>query len=350
MSKTNTEKELDLSSAVLKLSLDCKKFWDINKCLSYNRMFNVIMGGRGIGKTTQIMIWCLMQRLTKGKKFIYLRRYTKESGQQRNLMSKYLDNCTFIGDGNGGGEYRYGKHVLGYLKTLVASQDYKSVDFDDVDYLIYDEAILMPGQPKRYLKDEINVLLELMSTVFRARRGYKVFIIGNNLDFFNPYCQYFNVEVFNRVYVGDEMYIEYAENSPELIECEKETPLYKLTKGTSYHEYHYNNQVYAPNNREIKALKKNDTYMFAIKINTYTLRFYANKEGDYYVADATKKELDDDSVIILLENGEINYFFLSQIKHTNTEKIILYYYYHNKLFGASQEANNLLDMLLEIII
>lgn len=350
MSKYDKEKELDISSAKLKLSLNCKKFWDINKCLSYNRMFNVIMGGRGIGKTTQILIWCLMQRLTKGKKFIYLRRYSKECGQQRNLMAKYIDNCSFIGDGNSGGEYRYGKNVLGYLKNLTASQDYKSVDFDDVDYVIYDEAILMPGQPKRYLKDEINVLLEFMSTVFRARTGYKVFVIGNNLDFFNPYCQYFNVEVFNKVYVGEEIYIEYADNSPELVECEKETPLYKLTKGTSYHEYHYNNQVYAPNTREIRTLQKNDAYVFGIKINQYTLRFYLNHDGDYYVVEATRKVIDDNTLIILMENNEVNYFFLSQLKRTTAGGLILYYYYHNRLYGSSQEANNLLDMVLELIV
>lgn len=349
MGTKKKENKPDISTAKVKLTLDCKKYWNINKCLSYNKMFNVIMGGRGIGKTTQIIIWCLKQAIERGRKFIYLRRYIKECGQQKSLLAKYLDNVTFIGDGNGGGRYMYGDYVLGYLKCLAVSQDYKSVDFDDVDYIIYDEAILMAGQPKRYLKDEINVLLEFMSTVFRARTGYKVFIVGNNLDFFNPYCQYFNVEIFNRVYVGEEMYIEYATNSAELLAVEEETPLYRLTKGTSYHEYHYNNAVFAPNTREIRALKENDSYKFGIKINTYTLRFYLNSEDDSYVVDATKKKLDDNTIITLIEGGELNYFFLSQLKHSSMYNVIMYYYYHNRLYGTSQEANNLFAMLMETI-
>lgn len=347
---TKEEKELDLSSAKLKITLNCNKYWNINKCLSYNKMFNVIMGGRGIGKTTQIMIWCIMQRLTKGKKFVYLRRYKPECGQQKGLMTKYLDNVQFVGDGENGGTYYYGKEVIGYLKCLAVSSDYKSVDFDDVEYLIYDEAILMPGQPKRYLKGEIEVLLELISTIFRTRSGYKVFILGNNLDFFNPYCQYFNIDVFNKVYVGEEMYIEYADASPELVTAEKETPLYKLTKGTSYHEYHYNNEVFTTSNREIKELPKNASYRFGIKINQYTLRFYAIANDDSYIVDTTKKIINDNSLITLYENNELNYFFLNQIKQGGIKNIILYYFYHNRLYGTSQEVNSLLDMLLEVII
>lgn len=343
-------KELDITTAKLKLELDCITFYNINKCLSYNLTHNIIMGGRGIGKTTQLLIWAIKRSIEKGKQFIYLRRYKTECSDQKELMNKYLDNCSFIGDGNGGGKYMYGKTCLGYLKCLAVASNYKSKDFDDVETIIYDEGILKPGGLIRYLKDEITQLLEFISTVVRLRCQYKLFVLGNNLDFFNPYCQYFNIKVFNKIYVDKErgLYIEYCDASPELRKREEETPLFKLTKGTTYHEYHYNNAVLTNNNREFKKIQENDKYMFGIKMNNYTLRFYLNSRDNIYVVDSTSKTLDDNTIVILMENNEINYFFQNQLKMTY-KGVIIYYYYNNRMFGVDVETNALLDMLLDII-
>lgn len=342
------KKTLKLREAVCKLKLDCNKYYNINKMLSYNKMFNVVMGGRGIGKTTQLMIWLINRAIKLGRKFIYVRRNVNECKQQKNLMSKYLDFCKFIGDGNSGGVYMYGNDVVGYLKCLSVSADYKSVDFDDVDYILYDEAILMPGQPKRYLKDEITVLLEFLSTVFRTRTDYKVFIIGNNLDFFNPYCRYFNVHIFNRVFVGEELYIEYANNSVALMEAEKETPLYKLTKGTTYHEYHYANAVLTSTERKTVKLQGNEKYMFSIVINNYTLLFY-KVQNDSITVECKNKILDNNKAFVLIDNGELNYYFKREFKASLYYNLFFYYYGRQLMFGVTQDANSLVDMLYETI-
>ena len=339
---------LNLYTAIPKLKLDCNKYYNINKPLSYRKMFNIIMGGRGIGKTTQFLIWCINRAIRYGEKFIYLRRNVNECKQQKKLLNKYLDFIKFEGDGNSGGCYMYGKEVVGYLKCLSVSADYKSVDFDDVYYIIYDEAILMPGQPKRYLKDEITVLLEFLSTVFRLRTDYKVFILGNNLDFFNPYCRYFNLRVFNRVYTGEEIYVEYAVNSAELMVAEKETPLYRLTKGTTYHDYHYANAVLTSTERKTVALKGNEKYMFSIVMNTYTLLFY-KKQDDSIIVDSKNKLLNNERAFVLLNDNELNYYFKKEFKSSLYYNIFFYYYGREKMYGTTQDANSLVDMLYETI-
>ncbi len=103
------------------------------------------------------------------------------------------------------------------------------------------------------------------------------------------------------------------------------------------------------NNRECKPVQPNDSYRFGIKINDYTLRFYLNAQGDYYVVDATTKKIDDQTIIILMEKGEINYYFMTQIKNTSVKGVITYYFYNSRLYGVNTEANALIDMLLDLI-
>lgn len=53
-------------------------YYDINNTLSYNALFNIVLGGRGIGKSYQWKIKAVRDFLKKGKQFGYIRRYKDE--------------------------------------------------------------------------------------------------------------------------------------------------------------------------------------------------------------------------------------------------------------------------------
>ena len=53
-------------------------FWNINNSVSYNALFNFIIGNRGIRKTYGMKNYVINKFIKKGEQFIYLRRYKTE--------------------------------------------------------------------------------------------------------------------------------------------------------------------------------------------------------------------------------------------------------------------------------
>lgn len=341
-------KNIDISKLQIKIDIDIETFYNIYNVLSYNAFINIVMGGRGIGKTTQFLIWAIKRRRDYGEEFIYLRRYKTETANQDKLLDKIVDGVTFKGNKNGGGTYYWNGNILGYCIALSTTHNFKSVNFDNVKYIIYDEAIIKQDPTNRYLKNEVDKLLEFLSTVFRLRTGVRCFVLGNNLDYFNPYCSYFNVELFNKLYYDKErsIFIEYAKDSVKLREMETNTPLYKLTKGTAYHDYHYNNEVLVKNKVEVSKKHDNDKLRIRINMNNYTLNIYIRANKKLYI-ECKKKIIQDEITYVLLKDNEINYYYANELK-ARWLKVLEYKYYNNEIEYNSQDAYNLFEMIIDM--
>ena len=54
------------------------KYWKIDRIKSHDRLFNFVIGGRGIGKTYACKHEGIKRYLASGEQFIYLRRYKEE--------------------------------------------------------------------------------------------------------------------------------------------------------------------------------------------------------------------------------------------------------------------------------
>lgn len=342
------KEKVDISTMVVKKTIDTKLYWDIHKVLSYNSFMNISMGGRGIGKTTQAKIWCINHFKATGKQFVYLRRYKSETVLLKNFLDDCVDEIKFVGDKNDGGSYVWNGYVIGYLKALSIAQNYKSNNFDDVDTIIYDEAIIKQSISQRYLPNEVELLFEFMSTVFRNRMNNHVFVLGNNLDFFNPYCEYFKVKVFNKKFYDKnrELYIEYCDTQPALKEIEKTTALFKLTQGTAYSKYHYENEVLTNELIENSSKRPTDKLIFRIVLNDYTLNFYS-RDNQRMLIESKNKIIKDDTTMIILENGnEINWYYFNYFK-TKYQKYVLYMYYDKQCDFADNNAQALMTMLID---
>lgn len=337
----------------IKLKLNNVKYLNMSKINSYQAFMNIIMGGRGVGKTTQ----CIIQELNNNKKygdeFIYLRRYKTETALQKELLNDFVDNVKFIGDKNNGGIWKIKNHTIGYLMALSCQSKYKSVRFPKVKTIIYDEGILLPGATSRYLQDEITYLYELISTVFRNRKDIRVYILGNNLDFFNPYMSHFKVKPFKNIYFDKDrsLFIQYYKNSQELVQEEQETPLYKLTIGTAYHDYHYSNEVLLDNKVELSQIKNSDKLWFILKVNTYYINVYIRSNNKLIIQDSEKDISNDTGVhlFIMLSSQEVNYWDMKCFKNSKYYDALQYKYYKNEIDYTSQESSALLDMIIDVI-
>lgn len=337
----------------IKLKLNNVKYLNMSKINSYQAFMNIIMGGRGVGKTTQCIIQALNNNKKYGDEFIYLRRYKAETSLQKELLNDFVDNVKFVGDKNNGGVWKIKNHTIGYLMALSCQNKYKSVRFPKVKTIIYDEGILLPGATSRYLQNEMTYLYEFMSTVFRSRKDVKVYILGNNLDFFNPYMIEFKVKPFKNIYFDKDksLFIQYYKNSQELVQEEQETPLYKLTIGTSYHDYHYSNEVLLDNKVELSQIKNSDKLWFILKVNTYYINVYIRSNNKLIIQDSEKDISGDTGVhlFIMLTSQEVNYWDMKCFKNSKYYDALQYKYYKNEIDFTSQESSALLDMIIDVI-
>ena len=101
-------------------------FWDITKSLSYNCLFNFIVGDRGVGKTFGCKKYVIDKYLKTGAQFVYVRRTKRELKGIRtffaDISSNYENNFQVVNDG-----FKIDKKQAGYYLNLSTAQQQKSV-------------------------------------------------------------------------------------------------------------------------------------------------------------------------------------------------------------------------------
>lgn len=346
-------KTLNYKEMKIKLDILNPAYYQPMKCNSYNPFLSIITGGRGIGKTEQWLNDRVAHKKKTGFGFMYVRRNKKESQQQSKLLDKLLDNIKPIGDGINGWNYYYGKERIGCCIALSMQRYYKSVKFDDIDTIIFDEAIIKPSATARYLKDEVFELLELISTVFRTRKNCRVIIIGNNLSYFNPYYVYFNIPRLkdNGIYFDNNrsIYCEHCKNSPALIEIEKDTGLYKLTQGTQYAEYHYENKVATMNKAIISKLQPTDKALWSFQIDDKYIWFYIRKTPAEFFLICSDSNKPHNLNYQLMNGSDINFYQYKKFKTTTLYNIFQWKFYDKDILFTTEEANLILDEIGSVI-
>ena len=105
-----------------------------------------------------------------------------------NEHSRYIDVET--GEFNENQFIKEGE-LLGYVIPLYKQQQYKSINYENVSTIIFDEFALL----KDYSYDiaELDHFKSLLSTIVRMRDNVKVYFIGNVLSPENPYFEDFGI-------------------------------------------------------------------------------------------------------------------------------------------------------------
>lgn len=329
------------------------KHYNCNKYYSYPHIFlGMIDGGRGIGKTTSFLIKGLLNA-EKGEEFIYLRRYKPEIKKfvNKDSFAPIIDGIIYQGDGTGGYNVFFEKKQLGYMISLSTARSYKSVDFSKVTLIIFDEAFVRQTPNYRYLQDEVIQFLEFLSTVIRTRTNVKVVMLGNNEDVFSPYHSYFNIPIFNGVYIDAEhsIYCEHAKNSAELLEDEKKTGLFSLIKDTQYGSYHYDNELLGEGNVEIIEKPANASLLVRLIVNNYMLNVYTyyNKNGEINLFCELKEKLVHDNITYeLIQGNNYNYFNIELYKK-RLKNYIYRFYFHKKIQFDNNRGGAVLSWVIE---
>lgn len=173
-------------------------WYNYSKILSYNAVYNMVIGPRGNGKTYGAKKRCIKRAIYNGEPFIYLRRYQSEIVPAKETffadIAHEFPNHIFRINGNKA-EYSWDIdeevknkrwHLLCYFIVLSKAQSYKSVSFATVKNIIFDEFIIENGAI-RYLPKEATIFNNFFSTVDRNQDKTRVLFLANAVKIMNPY-------------------------------------------------------------------------------------------------------------------------------------------------------------------
>ena len=253
-------------------------FWDIQIPLSYNALWNFILGMRGGGKTYGSLKWCIEKHLKardKGEKwqFLYVRRLKAElekltisrGGRLFNAVQKEFPEHTFKAESN---VLYCDDEIIGYAQPLSTASILKSDSFPDVKVIIFDEFIIDNRGTYHYLKDEVTKFLDLYETIAR-NRDVTVFFLSNAITVTNPYFDFFhldkprngNIQRFGK----DKQILVQNFVSEQLSAMKKQSRFGSIIQGTEYLEYAYDNEWLLDNEDFIEKKTQRAEYFLSLR-------------------------------------------------------------------------------------
>lgn len=271
-----------------------KIWYDKRRLLSYNNVFNFLIGIRGGGKTYAFKVWAIEDFIKTGKQFVWIRRYKQEMKKAKlnflnDLTNKFLGHTIIVK----GDTLTVDGKTAGHFITLSISNYNKSAPYPEVTKIIFDEFIIN-AKLLHYLPDEVqNYFLELCSTIIRKRDNCLVVCIANSLTITNPYFIYFNVKKLknSNFFVNKQLSAtaEFYENKAYKNEALK-TRFAQAINNTDYGAYNLDNVFLLDNDNFIlpEAPKKlyyratliyNNNYM-AVKMDLDGGIYYIDRKYD----------------------------------------------------------------------
>lgn len=276
-----------------------KRYYNKDALFSYRAFLNFSISERGLGKTFSAKCWCVDDFKKNGKRFAWVRRYNSElSGDKKTKtegcvktffkkLQKYYPKDKFKIKGN---HAFINDKDAGVFLSLSTSQSMKSVDFPDVNKIIFDEFIIQKNKALTYLGNEVTLFLDLISTIFRPitdengndTSKSKVWLLANAITFANDYFYYFNIKPFHSHFYHDKkrgIVVEQCENKAYR-EAVRKTDFGKLIAGTDYEKFAIDNEYMLDNEEFIGRKSPNAQLYFNVRYDGNEWGIYAD---NYYV-------------------------------------------------------------------
>ena len=267
-------------------------YYSRNDLLSYNALFNFVVGERGTGKTYQFKDWAISDFIKNKNQFVYVRRYKTEFKDIGNffddIMKKYPEHEFKINHG----KFYIDDEVAGFYIALSTAITKKSVAYPNVNKIGFDEFILEKSTI-HYLPNEVNAFLGLYETIARDRNNVRCLFMANSVTLINPYFLFFDLQVEKTkrfwTFKNNDLVVELTDLK-DFKEHKKETRFAKLIDGTSFSKYAIDGEFVNDNYEFIENKSPNSYYMFTLVYKGETLGIWCDgKAGLVYVT--TKVDL-----------------------------------------------------------
>ena len=332
--------------------MDKSIFYSPERIISYNALLNLIIGDRGCGKTYGFKTYAVKRFLNKGKQFAYIRRYDTDleasvgnSSDNKffEQIKKEFSTSTFkINKNKKVRKLIIDNKICGYALPLSSADSLKSSSYENVDTIIYDEFMLKEGTTQHYLRNEPEIILDLIETIGRLR-DIKVFCLGNAISSTCPLMSYFNVTLpYNtdiKTFKDGTIAIEYVKNE-KYKEVKKASRFGKLIDGTRYGKYAIDNEFLLDSKSFIKKKDNNAKFYFILYVNGKEYGIWRDfKNQIIYVSNDT-----DPNCLVkfaIHEEDHNESTTLAKVRSNFWFKQIINYYRVGRLCFESQTIKNL---------
>lgn len=281
-------------------------FYDYGELLSKNGNINFLIGGRGCGKTFGFKEWAIRDFLKTKKQFVYLRRYKEELAKISTFFVDIQAEGLFpkaefkVEGGKNGAKFYINNQCCGYAAALSSQVTLKSVPFNNVNKLCFDEFLLEKSHYS-YLPNEPFYFMNIIETVSRLRIGkplkeqLRVFAIGNPTSIVNPYFDYFNIyfnpmkrfDIYDFKGSGESgrIVLDYYKND-EFEAQKRGTALGAIMGATSYGDYAIAGNFYLDNDTFIEKHPQNIPCVVSLKYKQQVIYFWFDYENALVYASA----------------------------------------------------------------
>ena len=330
--------------------------------LSYNALINIILGERGVGKTYGFKEYAIKHYKKTNKQFVYLRRYESDLKESvgNNEDMKFFEQVKDLFPTDTFSIKKSKKiikllingEVMGYAIPLSASDSIKSVSFEEVDTICYDEFQLKEGSKQHYLHNEVEILLDIIETIGRMRNNLRVFCLGNAISISSPLFNYFDLTLpYNteiKTFKNGLILLCYIKNE-KYREAKKQTRFGQLIEGTRYGRYAIDNEFLTDSKSFIGKKSGNCRLYFILLIDGKHYGIWRDKENDdMYISEDIDINCPVKFVLNDIEHNE-NYILTKSRTNPYIKNIMMYDKY-GKLYFESQKIKNVFrDNILRYI-
>lgn len=254
-------------------------WYDKSQLLSHNKIMNMVLSNRGGGKTFNMTRWAIDDFKKTGAQCAWVRRYQTEidemllNGKFFDAVREYYPDDDLKIEGNLG---LINGEVAIYFIALSTSRQLKSNNYPFVNKIIFDEFIIDKGRIT-YIKNEVEVFLDLYETIARTRDNVRAVLLANSVTVVNPYFLFFNVKpnTNKRFTVSGQVCIELFTDS-DFVDAKKKSRFGQLIKGTRYADYAIENKWLMDNETFIEPKTPKAEFMLSLKYNGIVYGFWVD--------------------------------------------------------------------------
>lgn len=254
-------------------------FYNDQQLLSYKRLYNMIMGVRGHGKTYNCTRRCIATGLEKKKvSFVVLVRYKEDIKTIKDswwsVVEHLFPQYHFSSESN----VIYAQNELEKIAIgeYVALSEYtraKKVPRPYVKYIFFDEFL---NEDNDYLPNEIDKFLSVCDSIIRNRDDVRVMMVTNTISMINPYFDYFGINKLNgRFTKGNHESIVEFTDSEEFTKYRQQTKFGSSIKNTKYGEFAIDGRFMLDDTTNvIKDPKGNYNYLYNLMLEGLNISVY----------------------------------------------------------------------------